>query len=88
MKKTEAVPVLIIIAIFWLVIIAMLLAQPLRITVDYPASTLSETGLFVCLHVGPLQKTRMAYYATPLDFEGDLIAWKMRDDVKVTEVMK
>ena len=86
MKSTEEVPVLIIIAIFWLVVIAMLLAQPLRITVDYPASTIDETGMYVCLRVGPLQRTRMAYYATPLDFEGDLIAWKMRDDVEVKEV--
>ena len=60
--------------------------QPYQITVDYPRSTLSETGLFVCLRVGPLQRTRMAYYATPLDFEGELIAWKMRDDVEVKEV--
>lgn len=60
--------------------------QPYQITVDYPHSTLSEIGLFVCLRVGPLQRTRMAYYVTPLEFKSDLIAWKMRDDVKVMEV--
>ena len=86
MKTKNVIACVGFIAIFWLVVIAMLLAQPLRITVDYPASTLDETGMYVCLRVGPLQRTRMAYYATPLDFEGDLIAWKMRDDVEVKEV--
>ena len=88
MKTKSVIACVGFIAIFWLVIIAMLLAQPLHITVDYPASTLDETGMYVCLRVGPLQRMRMAYYATPMEFESDLIAWKMRDDVEVKEVTK
>lgn len=87
MKRT--VPVALFLAAFLILcgFAAYRMSQPLVITVDYPQSTLTDRGeLFVMLRVG--RSERLAYYANPLAFESQLIAWKGNDNVRVVEVME